>query len=341
MELGNQIKALRQARGVTQETVAEALGVSSQAVSKWERDAAAPDIALLPAISTYFGVSIDRLFALSDETRLERIQNMIWDQRDISRADADGAESFLLDMARRQPKSAKPWSLLAQLENSLSDAHRAKAAEYAKAALERDSEDHDGHSELVGAMGGKLPDWCVDNHCKLIDWYKGFLVKHPDNWGAIMWLLDQLMDDCRFDEAEEYLDKLGRCDHTFRTPLYRGLLAWYKGDREKAQGIWDKMCADFPGEWCVWLSMGDMMARMSRYEEAKGYYRKALEIQKPPRYTDATSSIAQVCELQGDWQGAIAAHEEEIAILRDEWNTTTGEQIDQHRREIARLREKL
>ena len=91
MELGNQIKALRLERGVTQETVATALGVSAQAVSKWETGAAAPDIALLPAISAYFGVSIDELFALSDETKLERIQNMLWNQREIGRADADSA----------------------------------------------------------------------------------------------------------------------------------------------------------------------------------------------------------------------------------------------------------
>lgn len=341
MELGNQIKALRLERGVTQETVAAALGVSAQAVSKWETGAAAPDIALLPTISAYFGVSIDELFALSDETRLERIQNMLWNQREIGRADADSAAGFLLDVARRQPDSARPWALLAQLENHLADTCRAKAAEYAKTALERDSADHDGHSELVNAMGGKLPDWNVANHHELIDWYKGFLARHPDNWSGFMWLLDQLMDDFRFDEAETYLEKLAECDHTFRTPLYRGLLAWYRGDREEAQAVWDKMCADFPGEWCVWLSMGDMMARTGRYEEAKAHYRKALETQTPPRYTDATTSIAQVCELQGDPAGAIAACEEELSILREEWNTTSGEQTDHLRREIQRLRELL
>ena len=74
MELGNQIKALRLQRGVTQEALAQHLNVSSQAVSKWEREAAMPDVQLLPAISAYFGVTIDALFALSDDTRMERIQ---------------------------------------------------------------------------------------------------------------------------------------------------------------------------------------------------------------------------------------------------------------------------
>jgi len=325
---------------VTQETLAEALGVSPQAVSKWERDAALPDIQLLPEISAYFGVSIDQLFALSDETRMERAQNMLWDERVIPPADAAAAEEFLGDKVRRDPDCARAWTLLAGLENHLAGEHHARAAEYAKTALEAEPTLHDAHTELIEAMGGRYPDWNVSSHQSLIDWYKDFLDRHPDNWQGCMWLLDQLMDDQRFDEARVYLAKLAQTDHTYRTPLYEGLLSWYAGDREGAMAVWEEMCRKWPEEWAVWFSMGDVMARSGRYEEAKRYYRKGVEIQKPPRYTDWTSSIAKVCELQGDYEGAIAALEEELAILADEWDTTTGETVDARRREIARLREK-
>ncbi len=80
MELGNQIRTLRLRRGVTQEALAQRLGVSPQAVSKWECGTT------LPAIPAYFGVTIDELFALSDETRMERIRNMLWDERVLDRA---------------------------------------------------------------------------------------------------------------------------------------------------------------------------------------------------------------------------------------------------------------
>ena len=63
MNIGNNIKALRQAHNITQEQTAEKLGVSSQAVSKWETNANTPDIALLPKIADVFGVSIDALFS--------------------------------------------------------------------------------------------------------------------------------------------------------------------------------------------------------------------------------------------------------------------------------------
>ncbi|MCC3351593.1 helix-turn-helix domain-containing protein [Ruminococcus albus] len=63
--IGNKIKELRQRGNLTQEELGEALGVSFQAVSKWENNIALPDIALVPTIAIYFGVSIDELFDYS------------------------------------------------------------------------------------------------------------------------------------------------------------------------------------------------------------------------------------------------------------------------------------
>ena len=56
------IKNLRISRNISQENFANVLGVSAQAVSKWENRKALPDIVLLPKIAEYFHVSIDALF---------------------------------------------------------------------------------------------------------------------------------------------------------------------------------------------------------------------------------------------------------------------------------------
>ncbi len=56
------IKNLRISNGISQENFANAIGVSAQAVSKWENRKALPDIALLPQIAEYFHVTIDTLF---------------------------------------------------------------------------------------------------------------------------------------------------------------------------------------------------------------------------------------------------------------------------------------
>jgi len=59
-----QIACLRKEKGVTQEEMAQYLGVSYQAVSKWETGASYPDITMLPAIAQYFGVRVDTILGL-------------------------------------------------------------------------------------------------------------------------------------------------------------------------------------------------------------------------------------------------------------------------------------
>ena len=59
--IGDRIKALRLKNGETQDTLAKAVGVTAQAVSKWENDASMPDISLLVQLSEILGVSLDEL----------------------------------------------------------------------------------------------------------------------------------------------------------------------------------------------------------------------------------------------------------------------------------------
>lgn len=64
MNLGNNISEKRKAKGLTQEELANILGVSPQAVSKWENNLSCPDISLLPEISKVFGISVDALLGV-------------------------------------------------------------------------------------------------------------------------------------------------------------------------------------------------------------------------------------------------------------------------------------
>ncbi len=62
INLGNKIREFRKKKGITQEALAAVLSVSPQAVSKWESNLTYPDMATVPAIARYFGVSLDTLF---------------------------------------------------------------------------------------------------------------------------------------------------------------------------------------------------------------------------------------------------------------------------------------
>ena len=76
LDLGNMIRQLRHRDGRTQEMLAEALGVTSQAVSRWESGGSYPDMNLIPSIANYFGVTIDELFGYTNE-RDSRIQSLV------------------------------------------------------------------------------------------------------------------------------------------------------------------------------------------------------------------------------------------------------------------------
>lgn len=85
--IGETISSLRRDRGITQEELGGAVGVSAQAVSKWECGGV-PDTELLPAIADYFGVSVDALFgrpasgkANAHEAVADYMQSREWGNR--------------------------------------------------------------------------------------------------------------------------------------------------------------------------------------------------------------------------------------------------------------------
>ncbi len=73
MKINEQISVLRKKKGMTQEQLAIALGVTNQSVSKWESGQCCPDIGLLPHLAEYFEVSMDELFGVTSPKRNETI----------------------------------------------------------------------------------------------------------------------------------------------------------------------------------------------------------------------------------------------------------------------------
>ena len=74
---GERLKKIRNDSHTTQDTLAEYLGVSYQAVSKWENSIAFPDITLVPAIANFFGVTADYLLGVSLDNTNEKIETIL------------------------------------------------------------------------------------------------------------------------------------------------------------------------------------------------------------------------------------------------------------------------
>ena len=76
-------------------------------------------------------------------------------------------------------------------------------------------------------------------------------------------------------------------------------------------------------------------------QAAIALYEKALALSPRPRFTDPVNAIAQLYEIQGQYEKAVEFYQKEIEIVREDWNETQGEAIDEPLRNIARLKEKM
>lgn len=339
MEIGKRIRALRTIRSVTQENLANELGVTPQAVSRWENGQAMPDITLLPAISVFFGIRIDELFELSDEAQFARIENMTCEDF-LSRADFDYAERFLKDRIALDPNDAKSIRYLADLYNHRAEGYHRKAETLAKRALEIEPDVKAGHSILSYAANGACFDWCSDNHREVIDYYYEFIKKNPESWRAYIWLADNLIADCRYTEAEKVVENASRIKNNYLTVMYRAYLADRLGRHEECEQLLENTLQSEKDNWHVWSFLGDIRVKQCRYDEAIDCYVKAAELEEKPRYIDNYFSIAQICEICGKWNEAADEYLKVLEILKEDECLTEGYIVEKYKNDMLRCRAK-
>ena len=77
MQIGKTIRKYRKEKGITQEEMANRLGVTTPAVNKWEKGTSCPDITLLAPIARLLGISLDTLLSFQEELTNEEITNIV------------------------------------------------------------------------------------------------------------------------------------------------------------------------------------------------------------------------------------------------------------------------
>lgn len=116
IKLGEKIKELRKRDGRKQEELAVALGVTNQAVSRWEANGGYPDIEMLPAIANYFHITIDELFGYDSDRQIKLQSYMEQADRMLKRKDIVPLVEFLRNAISEFPSE---WQLQYRLANSL------------------------------------------------------------------------------------------------------------------------------------------------------------------------------------------------------------------------------
>ena len=112
------LKENRLKLGLTQEQLANKVGVSYQSVSKWERDDGLPDITLLPRIALCFGITVDELIGCDEQTREEDKQDFFKRFRDIPDS-FEGWESRLFLAKEYYRKFPDDYDIIWTLEDAI------------------------------------------------------------------------------------------------------------------------------------------------------------------------------------------------------------------------------
>ena len=250
MELGKKIRQLRFKAGLTQEQLAEKLGIAPQSVSKWENAVAMPDITALPLIAEVFGVSIDDLFDLTAEQRFNRIENRMDMEEELPPDVFLEYEEFLktrLADPRHKKRSAE---LMAYLYWHRMNSYARKASCSAREAIRMAPGEKVCQWMLADAEKHAVWDWNIANHAKAVDFYRELAEANPETRLPYLYLLDNLIADHRTEEAERYLARLRALPDTnpIMNEVYRAHIALARFDEPGADAIMEALGEKYADE---------------------------------------------------------------------------------------------
>ena len=202
INIGENIKYLRKRKDITQEELAEHLGISFQSISKWERGEGYPDITMLPDLADFFNTSIDELLG-ADRISGGEFSNLYVQANEYEKkGDYNAAVELLKDTLKKYPNHHELTSKLASvllLNNNLEDSKI-----YAEKAIVLCERKLEGNiSEKARASYRAELCFLYDNigeHQKAIDLAR----KLPHVWESREVLWGELM------EGQEYIDYLKR-----------------------------------------------------------------------------------------------------------------------------------
>ena len=336
MKIGNRIKELRTKRGLTQEALASAFGVTPQTVSKWECEVNFPDVSLLPDLSVFFGVSIDSLFSLTRADKFERIDNRLAESGLLDEAEFKQIESMLKDASSDPEGKSDAQVLLAKLYNHQAREFEKMAAVYSAKAVESTGS-AEAFAELAESHDAAAFGLRGNSHRSLIAFLMQYIGRNPDSADACAMLIDNLIADYRFDEAEMWTSHLEKIDSTFRPLCYRFKISAATGKEDIAIAAIEVIYSGFSDDPEAMMLLADIYMERAEYGKVIDSCLAADKLYDSPKPTEPMLVAAHVSELIGNNDAASSYYREALKILKEDWGVVTGERVDTIRKEIKRI----
>ena len=321
MELGTKIKQFREKAKLTQKQLADHLEVTPQSVSKWENLTSMPDVSSLPRIAEVFGVTIDELFDLSVEEKLNRIENRMEIEMELEEGTFKEYEQFLKEQIGKPENKKRATSLLAHLYGYRMMAYAQKTDKYAKEAILLEP----GKKDCYYAW-----DWNIHNHTHAIAFFRELVDENPNKRLPYFYLLDNLIVDHRTEEAERYLEKFKTLEGVspITVEVYRANIALARFDEAKADRIIEELVAANPDDSIALFEAAQYHAAKCDYDKAIAYYEKSFARgTRRPRYIDELQAISDIYEIRGDYKKAAETYDRIIKCQKEEWGLTEESEL--------------
>lgn len=125
LKFAERLRKYRRDRDMTQEELAQKIGISPQSVSKWERDEGLPDVTMLPKLAGYFGVTIDALLGYDETAQKEDFDTYFQESRKIY--DTQEKFDYIRGYAEKYPQD---YRYARDLVHAITELPREKWDEY-------------------------------------------------------------------------------------------------------------------------------------------------------------------------------------------------------------------
>ena len=329
LKLGTIIKKLRTERGITQEELANKMGISYQAVSKWETNTTTPDIAILPQLALFFGVSMDTLFSMNQDDYIERIGKMIRDEYSIAPENFVWAERYLKGLLSEEKQNNIARTLLVELYE-----HRENRDSLAGGLLcEEGLLIEPSNIALIGKLTRirekrNEPD-------RLIKFLETLYSKNTQNIVVIDALISAYIKYGKYENAADLM-KASKKRTIF--DVYNGDIELALGNKESAKSIWISAALANHNDSHLLFEIAERYKKIHDAETALKLYQQSYEVAPSPKEMDALYAQAFLYANIGVKEKAIQMWKRIIKALADDYNVNGGECVEWARREIENLR---
>ena len=267
------LKRFRIAKNMTQEQAAEALGISTQTVSRWECNTTLPDVTILPKIASLYCVTIDDLYRESSvayDNYAQRLGSVF----EASHKPEDFMQAYMeyQKLLKSGEYTIEDLRLYGILHQQMMQVCRDKAEEIFDRVIKK------------GPAEDPETYWSTRRQKGYFLWEIG---RNQENIDEFLPLIENGSND-----LQEWICLIQA--YTF-AENYDAAWKWVQNAEAK-----------FTESAILHIYAGDLMRSMKRYEEAFPHWKRALEME--PEWCDAAYSMASCYEEIGDWENAYAAY---------------------------------